>query len=126
MHTEDYTSVLKMFMEFVYEQSFNSPYYAFVHQIRLTVKNGLCEDISRFGFSYVGILCVNNVNIASAELTLYEDVLHNAVFSCELTSGKLITFDDRKLMHKLHHFKKLDTQQDVDTYMDLLIISTLY
>lgn len=126
IHTDEYATVVKMFMDFVYEQTLNTPHYLLVHQIRLTVKNGLCEDISRFGFSYVGILCVNSVNVTNAELTLYEEVIHNPVFSCELTSGKMITFNDRKLMHKLHNFEKTNLEDHTDAYMDLLIISTLY
>ena len=123
---DDCSSVLRMFMDFVYEQSLNTPYYVLVHQIRLTVNEKVCEDIGRLGFSYAGILCVNSVNIANAMLTLYDDVVHNAVFSCELTSGKLITFEDRKLMHKLHNFEKTNLEKHTEAYMDLLIISTLY
>jgi hypothetical protein len=126
IYTDEYATVVKMFMDFVYEQTLNTPNYLLVHQIRLTVKVGLCEDFSRFGFSYVGILCVNSFNVTNVELTLCEEVIHNPVFACELTSGKLITFNDRKLMHKLHNFEKTNLEKHTDAYMDLLIISTVY
>ena len=72
----------------------------------------------------MGILCVDKVNIDHVELILYDEVICNEMFTCSLEKEKFITFDDRKLMHKLSNITK--TEIEKDAHIDLLIVSTVF
>jgi selenocysteine lyase/cysteine desulfurase len=122
--TDILQKTVKTFEKFIYDQSLNVINYLFVYQIRLCIDDDLTEYIHTTGFSYVGILCVNKMNIDNGYLKLYDNVVCNELFTYNVTQTKFVMFDDRKVMHKLCNFKKINTNKDA--FIDLLILNTAF
>jgi hypothetical protein len=79
-----------------------------VHQIRILCSPGFAGDpapegIHQDGFDYVGIFCVDRVNVVGAATHLYKALEGKAVqppiFNKELSPGEVVFVNDREVFH---------------------------
>ena len=72
-----FNNIIFEFSKFVFDQCNNYINYVTVHQIRVYTSEDISpvsEGIHQDGYSYIGILCVNRVNVAGGETCLYDNI----------------------------------------------------
>ena len=123
-----FNNIIFQFSKFVFDQSNNYINYVTVHQIRVHANNEdtspVPEGIHQDGYSYVGILCVNRVNVEGGETCLYDTIACNKFYTKTLDVGDMIMFNDRKVLHDVSNIKPIDKTKPA--YRDVLVITTVF
>jgi hypothetical protein len=75
-----------------------------VHQIRILCSPEFAGDpapegIHQDGFDYVGIFCIDRVNVAGAATHLYRAKDQPPIFNKELQPGEVVFVNDREVFH---------------------------
>lgn len=122
-----FNNIIFEFSKFVFDQCNNYINYVTVHQIRVHTSEDISpvpEGIHQDGYSYVGILCVNRVNVEGGETCLYDTIACNKLYTKTLDVGEMIMLNDRKLLHDVSNIKPIDKTKPA--YRDVLVITTVF
>ena len=122
-----FNNIILEFSKFVFDQCNNHINYVTVHQIRVYTSEDVSpvpEGIHQDGYSYVGILCVNRVNVEGGETCLYDTIACNKLYTKTLDVGEMIMFNDRKVLHDVSNIKPIDKTKPA--YRDVLVITTVF
>jgi len=122
-----FNNIILTFSKFVFDQCNHYINYITVHQIRVHTSDDISpvpEGIHQDGYSYVGILCVNRVNVDGGETCLYDTIARNKLYTKTLDVGEMIMFNDRKLLHDVSNIKPIDKTRPA--YRDVLVITTVF
>lgn len=123
-----FNHIISKFSRFVFDQCNNYINYVTVHQIRVYISEDVSpipeESIHQDRYSYVGILCVNRVNVEGGETCLYDNITCNKLYTKTLDVGEMIMFNDRKILHDVSNIKPIDKTKPA--YRDVLVITTVF
>lgn len=127
INDDTFHTILLIFGKFVFEQCNSMIGYMHIHQMRVRANEDVSpvpEGIHQDGYSYVGILCVNRVNVDGGETGLYDNVAGNRVYNKILNAGEFVMFNDRKMFHYVSNIKPIDPSKPA--YRDVMVITTVF
>lgn len=120
-----FEEVLNLFSKFVYDQSNNIVNYIFLHQIRVVADKEVLPFFDKIRHhSYIGLLCVNRVNLKGGTISLYDNTNCNRCFHTVLNVGMFVMFNDKKILHDVSYIEPIDISETA--YMDLIVMTTVF